>query len=72
MGGERHVAEAGGHYVWVRPDGEALTHLTTLVEDDTLSVPVARTFPLEQLADAFRFSAEGHAAGKIVVQVSTD
>jgi len=66
------VAEAGGHYVWVRPDGEALTHLAALVEKGTLSVPVARTFPLEQLADAFRFSAEGHAAGKIVVRASTD
>jgi NADPH:quinone reductase-like Zn-dependent oxidoreductase len=66
------VIEAGGHYVWVRPDGDALTHLTRLVEEGALSVPVARTFPLAQLADAFRLSAEGHAAGKIVVQVSTD
>ena len=55
----------------MRPDGDALTHLTWLVEDGALSVPVARTFPLEQLADAFRLSAEGHTAGKIVVQVST-
>ncbi|GAA1992720.1 NADP-dependent oxidoreductase [Terrabacter lapilli] len=66
------VIEAGGHYVWVRPDGDDLTHLTRLVEKGELSVPVARTFPLAQLADAFRLSAEGHAAGKIVVQVSTD
>lgn len=66
------VIEAGGHYVWVRPDGDDLTHLTRLVEKGELSVPVARTFPLAQLADAFRLSAEGHAAGKIVVHVSTD
>lgn len=66
------VAQAGGHYVWVRPDGAGLTELTWLVEEGTLSVPVAQTFPLEQLADAFRLSAEGHAAGKIVVRVSTD
>lgn len=66
------VAQAGGHYVWVRPDGEGLTELTRLVEEGTLSVPVAQTFPLEQLADAFRLSAEGHAAGKLVVRVSAD
>jgi NADPH:quinone reductase-like Zn-dependent oxidoreductase len=66
------VIESGGHYVWVRPDGEALAHLTRLVEDGALSVPVARTFSLEELPEAFRLSAEGHAAGKIVVHVSTD
>ena len=66
------VTEAGGHYVWVRPDGDALAHLTRLIEDGALSVPIAQTFPLEQLADAFRLNAEGHTAGKIVVRVSTD
>ncbi|MEW1954493.1 NADP-dependent oxidoreductase [Terrabacter sp. NPDC080008] len=66
------VTQAGGHYVWVRPDGAALTHLTRLVEEVALSVPVARTFPLEQLAEAFRVSMEGHAAGKIVLRVSGD
>ncbi|WP_374971494.1 NADP-dependent oxidoreductase [Terrabacter sp. BE26] len=66
------VTRAGGHYVWVRPDGPGLTELTRLVEEGSLSVPVAQTFPLEQLADAFRLSAQGHAAGKIVVRVSTD
>jgi NADPH:quinone reductase-like Zn-dependent oxidoreductase len=66
------VTEAGGHYVWVRPDGDALTHLTRLIEDGALTVPIAQTFPLEQLADAFRLNSEGHTAGKIVVRVSTD
>jgi NADPH:quinone reductase-like Zn-dependent oxidoreductase len=66
------VTEAGGHYVWVRPDGAELAHLATLVERGDLTVPVAQTFPLEQLADAFRLSQEGHTAGKIVLRVSTD
>ena len=64
------VAQAGGHYVWVRPDGTGLAHLADLVERGELSVPIARTFPLDELADAFRLSQEGHTAGKIVVQVS--
>jgi NADPH:quinone reductase-like Zn-dependent oxidoreductase len=66
------VAEAGGHYVWVRPDGAELARLTALFEGGTLTVPVAQTFPLEELADAFRLNQEGHTAGKIVVRVSTD
>ena len=56
----------------MRPDGAALAHLTALVEGGDLSVPVAQTFPLEELADAFRLNQEGHTAGKIVVRVSTD
>ena len=66
------VTEAGGHYIWVRPDGAELAHLTSLVERGELTVPVAQTFPLEELADAFRLNAEGHTAGKIVLRVSTD
>jgi NADPH:quinone reductase-like Zn-dependent oxidoreductase len=66
------VAGAGGHYVWVRPDGGELTRLTELVERGDLSVPIARAFALEELADAFLLNQEGHTAGKIVVRVSTD
>ena len=64
------VAQSGGAYVWVRPDGVELAELGDLTDAGVLTVPVARTFPLEELADAFRFSAEGHAAGKVVVRVS--
>jgi len=66
------VAQAGGSYVWVRPDGVELAELGDLADAGALAVPVARTFPLEELADAFRYSAEGHAAGKVVVRVSED
>ena len=64
------VTEKGGSYIWVRPDGVELAELADLADAGLLSVPVARTFPLEELAEAFRFSAEGHAAGKVVVRVS--
>ncbi|GAB2766845.1 NADP-dependent oxidoreductase [Terrabacter koreensis] len=66
------VAENGGSYIWVRPDGVELGELADLADAGVIRVPVARTFPLEELADAFRFSAEGHAAGKVVVRVSQD
>ncbi len=66
------VTEAGGTWVWVRPSGPDLDRLAELVEQGALRVPVAATFPLEQLADAFALSQDGHTAGKIAVTVSTD
>lgn len=76
-GGGRHgsvadhaVAESGGLYLWVRPDAGELQHLADLADAGTLSVEVARTFPLEQAADAFSFSQEGHVRGKIAIRVS--
>jgi NADPH:quinone reductase-like Zn-dependent oxidoreductase len=62
--------DAGGSYVWVRPDGVELAQLGDLADAGDLQVPVDRVFPLEALADAFRHSAQGHAAGKVVVRVS--
>ena len=35
-----------------------------------LTVPIARTFTLEEAADAFRASMTGHVSGKIAIQVS--
>ena len=64
------VTAEGGSYIWVRPDGVELAELADLADAGLLSVPVGRTFPLEELADAFRLSAQGHTAGKIVVRVS--
>jgi NADPH:quinone reductase-like Zn-dependent oxidoreductase len=32
-------------------------------------VPVARTFPLAEAADAQRLSADGHSRGKIVLEI---
>ncbi len=66
------VLEAGGQWIWVRPDGAALTALTELVERGLLHVPVAEVLPLDRLADAFAMSQDGHVPGKIAIEVSTD
>lgn len=63
------VAEAGGAYLWVRPDAGDLAALAELVEAGSLRVDVERTFDLADAADAFRASMEGHTSGKIVVTV---
>lgn len=63
------VLGMGGHYVFVRPDPSDLTALAALAEEGVLTVRVAKTFPLEQAADAQRANHEGGLQGKVVVTV---
>ncbi|MFB6810111.1 NADP-dependent oxidoreductase [Streptomyces sp. NPDC056387] len=63
------VLGAGGQWMWVRPDAEALAELGRLVDGGQLTVTVAKTFPLSELAAAFELSRTGRTAGKIVVEV---
>lgn len=61
------VEEHGGRWVWVRPLGSETARLGELVEQGRLTVEVARTFGLDEVAEAFRLNQEGHTRGKIVV-----
>ncbi len=64
------VLGAGGQWMWVRPDAADLARLADLADAGELDVPVEASFPLEEAADAFRLSQEGHAHGKITIRVS--
>jgi NADPH:quinone reductase-like Zn-dependent oxidoreductase len=44
-----------------------LAELVALVAEGELEVPIARTFPLDQVRDAFRELADRHTHGKIVL-----
>ena len=44
-----------------------LAEITRLVADGSLEIPIARTFALDQVRDAFRELAERHSHGKIVL-----
>jgi NADPH:quinone reductase-like Zn-dependent oxidoreductase len=44
-----------------------LAELVGLVADGSLEIPIARTFPLDQVRDAFSELAERHSHGKIVL-----
>lgn len=65
------VEEHGGRWVWVRPDGERLARLLDEVAQGRLAVDIDRTYPLEQVPDAFAASREGSARGKLVIEVAS-
>jgi NADPH:quinone reductase-like Zn-dependent oxidoreductase len=64
------VLEAGGQWIWVRPDARGLDTLAGLVDAGQLTVPVAQVFELDRLADAFTASRTGHTRGKIIIRVA--
>jgi NADPH:quinone reductase-like Zn-dependent oxidoreductase len=47
----------------------ALTEIGDLIESGRFSLPVARTFPLAEIATAHRASEDGHPRGKLVLVV---
>jgi NADPH:quinone reductase-like Zn-dependent oxidoreductase len=54
----------GTHAVATRP---LLAELAAMVADGNLELPIARTYPLEQVRDAFRELERRHSHGKIVL-----
>jgi len=64
------VLGLGGRYVFVRPDRDGLDALARLADEGKLRVEIARSFPLDDIADAHRLSEEGHVRGKVVVTIS--
>jgi NADPH:quinone reductase-like Zn-dependent oxidoreductase len=61
----RHGVKAEGSAAGA--SASVLTELAGLIADGQLEVPVAATFPLDQVQDAYRRLAEGHILGKIVL-----
>jgi NADPH:quinone reductase-like Zn-dependent oxidoreductase len=46
-----------------------LAEIGELIESGRFSLPVARTFPLAEVAEAHRVSEDGHLRGKLVLLV---
>jgi NADPH2:quinone reductase len=53
-----------GHQV---TSADALAHLAGLIESGELTIPIAATFPLARVREAYRQLAERHSLGKIVL-----
>jgi NADPH:quinone reductase-like Zn-dependent oxidoreductase len=62
---ERHGVKADGNAVGARP--EVLSELAALLAKGELELPVAATYPLEQVQDAYRDLERRHTRGKIVL-----
>lgn len=54
----------------MHPSGADLDVRAGLVDKGTLKTVTDRVFPFEQIADAFAYLEQGHAKGKVVVQMS--
>lgn len=61
------VIEHGGRWIWVRPDGAESARLAALADEGTLTVEVAQTFGLDEVAEAFALSQAGHVRGKLII-----
>jgi NADPH:quinone reductase-like Zn-dependent oxidoreductase len=47
---------------------EVLTELAGLIAEGRLEIPIAKTYPLDEVRDAFRDLAQRHTLGKIVLE----
>ena len=61
-----------GKKMWTflaRPDGERYERLAELLEQDKIKVTIDSVFPMERAVDALNKSRDGHATGKIIIQI---
>jgi len=56
-------------YMFMHPSGADLSELAALIDQQKLEVVTDRVFPFAQIADAFAYLEQGHAKGKVVVQM---
>ena len=47
----------------------ALAEIGELIESGRFSLPVARTFPLAEIAQAHRAGEDGHVRGQLVLEI---
>jgi len=62
---ERHGVKTDGNTVGARP--EVLAELADLIDTGRLEVPIARTYPLAEVREAYREIERRHTLGKVVL-----
>jgi NADPH:quinone reductase-like Zn-dependent oxidoreductase len=66
---EEHGVKSEGNAVGA--SAEVLAELAGLIDAGELEVPIAATYPLDQVRDAYRELADNHTRGKIVLRPSS-
>jgi len=56
-------------FLFVRPDGDQLTQIGTLLEAEKIKPVIDKVFPFAETQDALDWLQRGHAKGKIVVKI---
>lgn len=56
-------------FLFVRPDGERLSKIGSLLETEQIKPVIDRVFPFAETRQALAYLAEGHAKGKVVVRM---
>jgi len=59
----------GYRYLFMHPSGADLSDVATLIDQQRLETVIDRIYPFAQIADAFAYLEQGHAKGKVVVQM---
>lgn len=54
-------------FMW--PSGEMLSHLAQLFDQGILKPTIDRTYPMEQVQEAYDYLQEGHVKGKVVIKI---
>ena len=49
-----------------------LAYLAELLEAGKIAPVIERTYPLSEVAEAFRYLAQGHAQGKVVIKIANE
>ena len=66
---EKHGVKSEGNAFGA--SAEVLAELAALIDAGELEVPIAATYPLDQVRDAYRELADNHTRGKIVLEPSS-
>lgn len=56
-------------FLFVRPDGNQLSDISTLLEAEKIKPVIDKVFPFEQAKDALGYLAQGRAKGKVVIKI---
>lgn len=56
-------------FLFARPDGAQLAEIAKLLEAERIRPVIDKVFPFEQAKDALSYLADGHAKGKVVIQL---